>query len=289
MKKKSFGQRLKTLFSFAPNTDEFYEELEEILIEADLGAAFTMQLSDQLRDAGKIRTREDLQERLEECLLREIRHVDLGLDPTRLNVVLMLGVNGVGKTTNLAKLASYYQRTWPDQGIVLAAGDTFRAAAVEQLTLHAQRLGVRIVKQSSGSDAGAVVWDALDSAKARGDRLLLVDTAGRMHNRKDLIHELEKIHQIVARKAGDGVVYRKVLVVDATTGQNALQQAQLFHEAVTIDSVLLSKYDSSARGGVLVPIARQVEVGCSFLGVGEHYEDLLPFDAQRYVKQLVAP
>tara|TARA_B100000614_G_scaffold10828_1_gene9515 strand:+ start:291 stop:1160 length:870 start_codon:yes stop_codon:yes gene_type:complete len=289
MKKKSLGQRLKNLFSFAGNTEEFFEELEEMLIEADLGAQFTMELSDRLQSAGGVRSREDLQEKLREELLRELPAADPGFDRDRLNVVLVLGVNGVGKTTNLAKIAHRYKREWPGEGITLAAGDTFRAAAVEQLTLHAERLGLRIVKQTTGSDAGAAVWDALDSALARGDRLLLVDTAGRMHNKANLVQELEKIHGIIRKKAGEDVNYRKLLVVDATTGQNALRQAELFHEAVGVDGVLLTKYDSTARGGILVPLARQLGLGCVWIGSGEGYDDLERFDRERYVEDLIAP
>lgn len=287
--KKSLGQRLKQLFSFSGDEDEFYEELEEMLIEADLGAQFTMELSDRLRAAGGVRDREALLARLAQELKSELQVANPGLDPERLNVVLLLGVNGVGKTTSLAKLAHHYQREWPEAGICLAAGDTFRAAAVEQLSLHAQRLGLRIVKQSTGSDAGAVIWDALESARARGDRLLFADTAGRMHNRANLVQELEKIHKIIERKGGESVNYRKILVVDATTGQNALRQAEMFHEAVGVDGVLLSKYDSTARGGILVPLARQLGLGCIWIGSGERYEDLTLFDPDAYIEQLTAP
>jgi fused signal recognition particle receptor len=289
MKKKTLGQRLKNLFSFSGDTDEFFEELEEMLIEADLGAQFAMELSDRLRGAGGIRSREDLLAALRQELLQELRVGDPRLDRERLNVILVLGVNGVGKTTNLAKLARLYQREWPGTGITLAAGDTFRAAAVEQLVTHGERLGVRVIRQSTGSDAGAVIWDALESARARGDRLLLADTAGRMHNKANLVAELEKIHGIIRKKAGEDVIYRKVLVVDATTGQNALRQAELFHEAVGIDGVLLTKYDSTGRGGVLVPLARRLGLGCIWIGTGEGYDDLRPFDPEMYVDELIAP
>lgn len=286
-KTKTLGQRLKSLFSFGAGSDEFFEELEDLLIEADLGAQFTVQLVQSLRDAGRFANREQLVAAMREQLLSHVREAPLRLDPQRLNIVLLLGVNGVGKTTNLAKLAAYYQREWPTQGVVLAAGDTFRAAAVDQLAAHAQRLQVRIVKQSTGSDAGAVIYDAVQSAAARSERLVLADTAGRMHNRANLIAELEKIHAIIQRLAADAV-YRKVLVIDATTGQNALRQVELFHQAVGVDSILLAKYDSTARGGILVPIARDFGVGCGFLGVGERYEDLRPFDPATYVGELLA-
>ncbi|WP_026245131.1 signal recognition particle-docking protein FtsY [Alkalispirochaeta alkalica] len=287
--KKRFGLRLRELFSLGGQEDDFYEELEDLLIEADLGASVTMALVDHLRESRRSRDREGLVQALRELLLDGLAPAELNLDPQRLNVVLFLGVNGVGKTTNLAKCARWYQREWPQAGILLAAGDTFRAAAVEQLSLHAERLGVRIVRQGTGSDAGAVVYDAITSAQSRGERLVLADTAGRMHNRADLVRELEKIHGIIRKLTGSEAVYRKILVIDGTTGQNALRQAELFHEAVGVDAVLLSKYDSSARGGVLVPLQRSLGLQCGWLGTGESYEDLRRFSPEAYVDDLLAP
>lgn len=289
MKKKGLGSRLRDLFTRGSQAEEFYEELEDLLIEADLGAGVTMNLVDRLRSSGGGKSRDDLSARLREFLLADLAPADLALDRDRLNVVLVLGVNGVGKTTNLAKLAHHYQREWPEAGILLAAGDTFRAAAVEQLSTHAERLGVRIVRQETGSDAGAVIYDAITSARSRGDRIVLADTAGRMHNRADLVKELEKIHGIIRKLAGDEVVYRKILVVDATTGQNVLRQAELFHEAVGVDAVLLAKYDSTARGGILVPLQQNLGLRCGWLGTGERYEDLRPFSPADYVEELLAP
>lgn len=287
--KKRLGTRLRELLRGGSLSDEFYEELEDLLIEADLGTQVTMEISDQLRGSSGIRTQEQLLERVRELLLQGLAPANLGLDRDRLNVVLLLGVNGVGKTTNLAKIAHWYRSTWPQAGIVLAAGDTFRAAAVEQLSLHGERLGLRVVRQSTGSDAGAVIYDAVTSAKSRGDRLVLADTAGRMHNRANLIKELEKIHGIIRKAAGDEAIYRKILVVDGTTGQNAMQQAELFHQAVEVDAVLLAKYDSTARGGILVPLQRRLGLSCCWLGTGERYEDLRPFSPAEYVDELLAP
>lgn len=283
------GSRLKQLFTGARDTEEFYEDLEDTLIEADLGARLAMEYSERLRKTGNVRGREELVARLREYLLEDVQVAHLGLNQEVLNVVLILGVNGVGKTTSLAKLAYHYKQIWDPGSIVLAAGDTFRAAAVEQLSLHAERLGLRIVRQTTGSDAGAVIYDAITSAVSRGDRLVLADTAGRMHNRENLVRELEKIHGIIHRRAGEQVVYRKVLVLDTTTGQNALQQAEMFHKAVGVDAVLLAKYDSSARGGILVPLGRSPGLPCGWLGTGEQYGDLVPFDRERYVDELLAP
>lgn len=287
MKKKRIGQRLRDLFGGGAGSEEFFEELEDLLIEADLGAQFTMEIIDKLRDTGRYKTRDDVFDALKTMIEAEVRATDLGLDRERLNVVLVLGVNGVGKTTNLAKLAYHYRSEWSGAGVVLAAGDTFRAAAVEQIGLHAERIGVRLVKQTTGSDAGAVIYDAVSSARSQGDRLVFADTAGRMHNRQNLVKELEKIHGIIKRQAGDDVVYRKLLVVDATTGQNALRQAEMFHEAVGVDAVLLAKYDSSARGGILVPLTRQLGIPCAWVGTGEGYENIEPFDPAAYAESLI--
>ncbi|MFP4210423.1 MAG: signal recognition particle-docking protein FtsY [Alkalispirochaeta sp.] len=287
MKKKSFGRRIRDLFSRGGDTEELYEELEDLLIEADLGAQFTMELSDRLQRSAGRGGREEILAVLKEMIRAELTPVEVTIDPEKLNVILVLGVNGVGKTTNLAKLAHRYKAEYPDLGIVLAAGDTFRAAAVEQIATHAERLGVRLVRQSTGADAGAVIYDAVSSARSRGERIVLADTAGRMHNRADLVRELEKIHGIVRKLAGDDVNYRKLLVIDATTGQNALRQAEMFHEAVGIDAVLLAKFDSSARGGILVPLARQIKVNCAWIGTGEGYDNLERFDPGEYVESLL--
>lgn len=293
--KKRLGSRLRELFSLGGGvSEEFFEELEDLLIESDMGSQVTMELVDSLRATTGLKTKEALAAELRRLLLEDLSVAELGLDRERLNVILVLGVNGVGKTTNLAKLAHWYRNNWyrdrrDGSGIVLAAGDTFRAAAVEQLGLHAERLGLRIVRQTTGSDAGAVIYDALTSAQSRGDRLVLADTAGRMHNRANLVKELEKIHGIIRKRAGDDVIYRKILVVDGTTGQNAMQQAEMFNGAVGVDAVLLAKYDSTARGGILVPLQRRLGLSCGWLGTGERYEDLRRFDPEEYVDELLAP
>jgi fused signal recognition particle receptor len=202
-----------------------------------------------------------------------------------LNLFLVLGVNGVGKTTSIGKIAKYYQKKGT-QGLVLAAGDTFRAAAIDQLVLHAQRLDVRVVKQQPGSDPGAVIYDALDSAGSRGEQLVIADTAGRMHNKANLVKELQKIHKIAEKKMG-GKPYKKLLVVDATTGQNALQQAQIFHEAVGVDALILSKMDSTGKGGVAVAISQKLGLPFAFLGLGESQDDLMPFQTEDYLQRLL--
>ncbi len=291
MRKRGLASRLRELFGGRFGTEESYEELEELLIEADLGAAMAMRLVDEVRDASRVEAASDhrdlvaiLRRRIESTVIER----PFVLTPDSLNVVLVLGVNGVGKTTTIAKLADHFRRSGQAQRICLAAGDTFRAAAVDQLSIHADRLGVRIVKQATGADSGAVIYDAIESARNRGEQLVLADTAGRMHTKKNLVEELAKIDRIVATRAPDAV-YRKLLVIDATTGQNGLQQAEVFSGAVKIDGIVLAKYDATARGGILVPIAEKLGIPAVFLGTGEGYTDIRPFRAGDYAMELVSP
>jgi fused signal recognition particle receptor len=283
MKSKGLGARLRALFGGGLASEKQFEQLEDLLIEADLGAVTSMEIVDRLREAPGDG---DLMFRIREALNAIVLEQPFHLQPDRLNVVLVLGVNGVGKTTTIAKLASYFRVTGQADGICLAAGDTFRAAAVEQLTIHAERLGVRIVSQGTGADSGAVIYDAVESAGARGEQLVLADTAGRMHTKSNLIAELEKIDRIVVSRA-PGAAYRRLLVIDATTGQNGLRQAEVFSEAVPLDGIVLAKYDSTAKGGILVPIARQLKIPAVFLGTGERYEDIRPFSRSEYVRELL--
>ena len=289
MKKKGLGARLRALFGGGFGSDESFEELEDTLIEADIGARTAMEIVDDLRSASSrtnAGSRDDLLELLAGELASVVQEADFRLDPDALNVVIVLGVNGVGKTTTIAKLATHFRETGQADSLCLAAGDTFRAAAVEQLSIHAERLGVRIVKQGPGADSGAVIYDAIESARNRGERLVLADTAGRMHTKKNLVAELSKIDRIVSKRAPEAS-YRRLLVIDATTGQNGLQQAEVFSEAVPLDGIILAKYDSTAKGGILVPISRQLGIPAAFLGTGEKYTDLRPFRSQEYVRDLL--
>ncbi len=286
---KRLSARLKELFGRKSGEGEFFEELEDLLIESDIGATVAFEVVDELRAEArraKLASREELAAALRERLRPYLRSVELSLAGDRLNIFLVLGVNGVGKTTTIAKLAQYYREHGAGDGVALAAGDTFRAAAVEQLTLHGQKLGMRVVSQASGADPGAVIYDTIESAKTRGERLVLADTAGRMHTKANLVAELGKVDRIVRSRSPQSN-YKKLLVIDATTGQNGLRQAETFHEAVGVDGVLLAKYDSTARGGILVPIAKNLGIGCAFLGTGEKLHDLQPFDPDRYLGELV--
>lgn len=274
-----FAQKLKSLFGFNKTLDsKFFEDLEDLLIEGDFGAKNSMLISDEVRER-KPKTQEEFLNIVKELLQDKVSGINLVPTKGKLNVYLILGVNGVGKTTSIAKLASYYGK----QGykVVMAAADTFRAAAIDQLDLHAQRTGTRIVRQENGSDPGAVVYDAISSALAKGDDLILCDTAGRMHNKENLIKELQKIDKIIKNRV-EPECYKKILVVDATTGQNSISQAKIFNDAVGLDALILTKYDSAAKAGALV----QIGIPIAFVGTGEHYEDIHVFDKDEFLTGL---
>jgi fused signal recognition particle receptor len=290
---KSLTEKLRELFRGKTGSDEFFDDLEDALIEGDLGAAVSVKITGELREQARkegARSREAILALLREKLKALVKFEALELDASRLNVFLVLGVNGAGKTTTLAKLAEYYRQARGgspgEKGIVLAAGDTFRAGAVEQLRLHGKRLGVRVVSQDPGADPGAVIFDAIESAAARGERLVLADTAGRLQNKANLVRELQKIDKIICGKINGGN-YRKILVIDAVTGQNGFNQAKIFNEALGIDSVILSKFDGAARGGIVVSICQELGIPISFLGVGEKPGDLVPGGREAYIDGLL--
>ena len=278
--KFSLGAKLKALFSgFKKTLDQsFFDNLEDLLIEGDFGAKNAMMISDEVNER-KPKTEEEFLAIVRELLNDKISKAELIPDKDELNVYLVLGVNGVGKTTSIAKLACYYKKK--GYKVVMAAGDTFRAAAIDQLELHAQRTGTRIVRQENGSDPGAVIYDAISSALARGDNLILCDTAGRMHNKENLVRELQKIDKVIRNRVKPEN-YKKILVIDATTGQNSISQAQIFNEAVGIDALILTKYDSAAKAGALV----QIGIPVAFVGTGEHYEDIHEFDKDEFLTSL---
>lgn len=278
--KFGIGAKLKALFSgFKKTLDQsFFDNLEDLLIEGDFGAKNAMMISDEV-NARKPKTEEEFLGIVRELLQDKISGVELKPDKDELTVYLVLGVNGVGKTTSIAKLASYYKKD--GYRVVLAAGDTFRAAAIDQLELHAQRTGTRIVRQENGSDPGAVIYDAISSAQAKGDNLILCDTAGRMHNKENLVKELQKIDKVIRNRVKPEN-YKKILVIDATTGQNSISQAQIFNDAVGLDALILTKYDSAAKAGALV----QIGIPVAFVGTGEHYEDIHVFDKDEFLTSL---
>jgi fused signal recognition particle receptor len=285
------GRRLREVFRAREFDEGFFLELEDAMIEADMGVRIAAESVEALREAvkkGGLRTREALLEALRSYLKSFIIAGEIPVTPGGLNVLLVLGVNGVGKTTTIAKLAQHFRSRRGIQKILLVAGDTFRAAAVEQLKLLGDRLGLPVIAQEQGADPGAVIFDGIASAAARGSQLVIADTAGRLHNREALVKELAKIDKIVRARV-ESACYRKVLVLDATTGQNSLAQAEVFHRAVGIDAIVLSKCDSTAKGGMVIPICRELGVPFAYIGLGEKLDDLEVFDPDQYLASLFGP
>lgn len=279
---------IDSIFSgFSAIDDDFYEEIEETLIMGDLGIQTTMAIVEDLRNKVKEQHIKD-PEQCKEILIGSIKEqMDLGENAyefeNRKSVVLVIGVNGVGKTTSVGKLAGQLK----DQGkkVILAAADTFRAAAIEQLTEWSARAGVDIIAQQEGSDPAAVIYDAVAAAKSRKADVLICDTAGRLHNKKNLMEELRKINRIIDKEYPDA--YRETLVVlDGTTGQNAMAQAKQFMEVADITGIILTKLDGTAKGGIAVAIQSELGIPVKYVGVGEKIEDLQKFDSEDFVKAL---
>jgi fused signal recognition particle receptor len=271
--------------------DETFERLEEALIYADVGAPTTAAIVERLEreaEEGTLADGEALTHRLQE-LLAETAHVDgdtisLAEQPT---VILVVGVNGTGKTTTIGKIAWHLQQEL-GRSVLLAAADTFRAAAAEQLTLWAERAGCEIVRGEEGSDPGAVAFDAIEAAKARGRDVVLIDTAGRLHTQQHLMDELRKVRKVIERQA-PGAPHETLLTIDATTGQNGLRQAMLFREAVDVSGIALTKLDGTAKGGIALAIAQELGVPVKLIGIGEALEDLRPFDADDFARAIIEP
>ena len=285
---KKFGDKLRSLFGGRKIDEAFFEELEDTLIEGDLGARLTEEISEKLREIARkegITEASELQLRMKDILSEYIQPYTEEPRKGELSVYMILGVNGVGKTTTIAKMSRYF--AGEGYKVLLAAADTFRAAAVDQLDIHAQRLGMRIVKQQMGSDPGAVIYDAITSAQAQGDDLILADTAGRMHNKENLMRELKKMDKVIHARGIKDEDYRKFLVIDATTGQNGLSQAMLFNQVVPLSGIILTKYDSLAKGGALVQIGKLLDVPIAFVCTGEGYDDIRPFDKEEFLNALV--
>ncbi|WP_079910295.1 signal recognition particle-docking protein FtsY [Paenibacillus sp. 32352] len=283
-------ERVEDLFSRRKKIDEdFYEELEEILIGADVGVNTVMKLVEDLRAEVRKRKIEDpseLQPILTEMIIQLLKgeeNASLKMAESGLTVILFVGVNGVGKTTTIGKLAHHLK----SQGkkVLLAAGDTFRAGAIEQLEVWGQRVGVDVIKQQAGSDPAAVMFDALHAAKNRGVDVLLCDTAGRLQNKVNLMEELNKIYRVIRREVPEAP-HEVLLVLDATTGQNALSQAKLFDEKTGLTGLVLTKLDSTAKGGIVVAIRQELNLPVKFVGLGEKMDDLQPFDSDQFVHAL---
>ena len=278
----------KLVIGYATIDDDFLDELEEVLIMADVGIKTTSILMQDVRDgikAKQINEPADLRPFLEAKLKELLSNGDYKINYAKQGptVIIVVGVNGVGKTTTIGKLGNYYK----EQGlkVVLAAGDTFRAAAIDQLELWGGRIGVDVIKHTEGSDPAAVVYDALKSAKSKEADVLIIDTAGRLHTKFNLMEELKKINRIVEREI-TGAPHETLLVLDATTGQNAINQAKLFSQATPLTGVVLTKLDGTAKGGVVVAIKSELEIPVKWIGIGEGVNDLRPFDPEEFSKAL---
>lgn len=288
--RKGFINQITSLFSsYGEINDELFEELEEILIQADVGVKTTMELNEGLEkrvQEENITDPEELNKIFREEISEILKTDDSSLRLTDgLNILMVVGVNGAGKTTTIAKIASRFKEE--GKNILLAAGDTFRAAAIDQLQVWSERIGVNIIAQQEGSDAAAVVYDAIQAARARKTDLLIVDTAGRLHTQKNLMEELKKVKRVITREAEDAKV-EVLLVLDATTGQNAVNQARLFNEAITVDGIALTKLDGTAKGGIVIAIKNELGIPIKLVGVGEAAEDLQDFQAEDFVEALFA-
>lgn len=289
MAKVSFAEKIKKLFSSKKtDSEEFFEELIDNLIEGDVGAKTSYEIADILEKKCRkdhIISEADILNELKNILKDYVKSVDLVPNENTTNIFMVLGVNGVGKTTSVAKLGNYYRKNGTNN-IVLAAADTFRAAAIEQLSNHGEKLDIRVVCHQHGSDPAAVIYDAAEASKAKGSGLVLADTAGRLHNKDNLVRELQKIDRICKEKASPEC-YKRVLVIDGTTGQNALRQAEVFNDAVGIDAIILTKYDSTAKGGVAISIGKELGLPVAFICTGEKYEDIRKFDSDEYINNFL--
>lgn len=278
--------------SFVKIDDDLFDELEEMLIMSDVGVNTSVYIVDELRNAAKEKRLTDSGELREELrtILTGILQGDGGDEEEKLAlsgkpaVIMVIGVNGVGKTTSIGKIANMYKKE--GKNVIIAAADTFRAAAIEQLEVWADRAGVNIIKQSEGSDPAAVIFDAINAAKARGADVLLCDTAGRLHNKKNLMEELKKIYRILNRELPDSSK-EVLLVLDATTGQNAVEQARLFKDAADITGIVLTKLDGTAKGGIVFAIKNDYNIPVKLVGLGEGIDDIAEFSAEEFVDAII--
>ncbi len=284
--KSSLDNKLMSILSRGELDDEFFDELEEILILSDLGTSCSVEIVGQLRERArktKLRTQEEVKQALREIMC-EILEKNEVPEITYPLVYMVVGVNGVGKTTTIGKLANYFKSQ--GKSVLLVAGDTFRAAASDQLTAWANRNNVKIIKNNEGADPASVVYDGISSAKAKNVDVVIIDTAGRLHNKTNLMEELKKVSKVV-RTQWPECCYQNLLVLDATTGQNALSQVKYFDEAVDIDGLVLTKLDGTAKGGIVLSIAQDYSVPVVYVGTGEKLDDLEPFNAEEFVEAII--
>ena len=284
--RENIARKIDAFLSHGELDDDFYDELENILISSDVGVRTSMEIVDNLRISArknKIRNSEDVKQQLRSILREEFdSHPTLDIEYPA--IITIIGVNGVGKTTTIGKLAKYFKNNKKE--VTMVAGDTFRAAASNQLTEWAERTKTRIIKHAEGADAAAVVYDGIASAKAKNTDVLLVDTAGRLHTKTNLMEELKKIDKVITREYPQAFKYN-LIVLDATTGQNALNQINAFNEFVKIDGIVLTKIDGTAKGGVVVAIEKEYHLPVVFVGTGEGADDLELFDSEEFVENLI--
>lgn len=283
--REAFSRKIDALLSHGELDDEFFEDLTDILVSCDLGVKPSMQIVDELRiyaRKNKIRTAVEVKKALKSILANQLENAPK-LEFNYPMVITIIGVNGVGKTTTIGKLAKYFQNQ--KKSVTLVAGDTFRAAASEQLSMWAERSKTRIIKHAEGADAAAVVYDGIASAKAKNTDVLIIDTAGRLHTKTNLMEELKKIGKVTAREYPNAQRLT-FIVLDATTGQNALNQITAFNESIAIDGIILTKLDGTAKGGVVVAIERDLKKPVVFIGTGEGIDDIEPFNAKEFVEEL---
>ena len=281
-----FGRIDNVLKAFVKVDEDLLEELEELLITADVGVGATEEILDRLREQikdGRLKEKDDVTEALREILTDMIGEGKPLVLDTKPSVILVIGVNGAGKTTSIGKITNILKKQ--GKKVVVAAADTFRAAAIDQLAVWCERSGVELVRQNEGSDPAAVVFDAANYAKTHDADVLVIDTAGRLHNKKNLMNELEKINRVIDREL-PGVCRENLLVLDATTGQNAILQAKEFKNAAEITGLVLNKLDGTAKGGIVISIKQELNIPVKFIGVGEKIDDMERFDADEFVKAL---
>ena len=286
--KTALSSTFGSIFSGSEIDDDFYDELEESLILADLGVDTSVKAADLLRKKVKenhLKTTDEAKSALKEILVEMLSQGDTALNlSTKPSVVLVIGVNGVGKTTTIGKIATRYVNE--GKNVLLVAADTFRAAAADQLEIWAERSGAGIVRQNEGADPASVVFDGIHAAKARNADIILIDTAGRLHNKQNLMNELGKISRVVEREL-PGAAREVLLVLDGTTGQNGLQQAKQFKEVAGVTAMAITKLDGTAKGGIVIAVADTLRIPVKFVGVGEQADDLMPFEAEPFVEALI--
>ncbi|NME95029.1 signal recognition particle-docking protein FtsY [Clostridium cochlearium] len=286
--KDNFTDKISSMLNLYVNIDEdLFEELEEILITSDIGVETSLDIIDNLREKikeNKIKDPKEVIPCLKEVIIEILGDEENSIEPEKIpEIILVIGVNGVGKTTSIGKMSHKLKNN--GYKVLMAAGDTFRAAAIEQLEVWSQRAGVDLIRQKEGSDPAAVIFDSIQAAKARKTDVLICDTAGRLHNKKNLMDELSKINRIIEREYGEANK-KTYLVLDATTGQNALQQAKQFTQVCNVDGLILTKLDGTAKGGIVISIKHQLDIPVKLIGVGEGIDDLQDFNSREFVEAL---